>query len=226
MFGDLAPRYDLLNHLLSFQIDRRWRRSTVAACLRSSDHRVLDLCCGTGDLTLEFARRMQPGKQVVGADFAHPMLRLFERKLSRRSTLDPRPATLEADSLVLPFADDQFDVVSVAFGLRNLDSADRGIAEMTRVVRRGGRVTVLDFCPPARLRLRHRVFRFYFHRISPLIGRLISRHMSAYRYLPQSVETFPPRERLEEIMRERGLHVVVSRNLTGGIATLLVGEKQ
>jgi demethylmenaquinone methyltransferase/2-methoxy-6-polyprenyl-1,4-benzoquinol methylase len=225
MFGDVAPRYDLLNHLLSLRIDMRWRRRAVAASLRPGDTRVLDLCCGTGDLALAYAWRMEPGGVVIGADFARPMLTLFQRKVSRLSTLDPRISMMETDSLALPFRDAMFDVVSIAFGLRNLDDPAAGLREMARVARPRGRVVVLDFCPPARPRLVHRIFNCYFRRVLPRIGALVSGHPTAYRYLPESVGRFPPRERLEEIMRGEGLRVTTSRDLTGGVATLLIGEK-
>ncbi len=225
MFSTVAPRYDLLNRLLSLRVDRRWRRRAVREGLRPTDRRVLDLCCGTGDLAMAFGGAMAPGGKVVGLDFARPMLTLFRRKLERRDHA-PRFALVEADSLVIPCADDLFDVVTVAFGLRNLDDTAAGIAEMARVTRRGGRLVILEFCPPAKPRLIHRLFQFYFHHISPRVGALISRHPTAYRYLPRSVEGFPPRERIVEMIHAAGLEPLVARDLTGGIATLFVAEKR
>jgi demethylmenaquinone methyltransferase/2-methoxy-6-polyprenyl-1,4-benzoquinol methylase len=225
MFGAVAPTYDLLNRTLSLRVDTRWRRRAVRESLRPGDRRVLDLCCGTGDLALEYARRLEPGGQVIGLDFARPMLRLFQRKRERSAEAAVRPSALEADSLSLPFADAQFDVVSVAFGLRNIDGTLEGLREMTRVARPGGRVVVLEFSPPSRPRLAHRLFSLYFRHVLPRIGRLVSRHPTAYRYLPQSVEGFPSRERLVEMMGEAGLRVLLARDLTAGIATLFIGER-
>lgn len=225
MFGDVAPRYDLLNHLLSLQIDRRWRRRAAAAGVRPGDRRVLDLACGTGDLALACARRLTPGGLVVGLDFARPMLSLFRTKLARTVCRESRITAVEGDCLALPFRDALFDVVTIAFGLRNLDNPEAGLREMVRAARPGGRVVVLDFCPPTRACLRRRAFDWYFGRVLPRIGALVSRHPDAYRYLPESVGRFPPRERLEEMMRRAGLRVVVSEDLTGGIATLLIGER-
>lgn len=226
MFGEIAPRYDVLNRLMSLRTDVRWRRRAVTASLRAGDTRVLDLCCGSGDLALEYARRLAPGALVAGADFTRPMLTLFRRKLPPRAGAGPRVVLMEADSLVLPLRDSLFDVVSVAFGLRNLDDPAAGLREMARVARPGGRVVVLDFCPRLRPRLHNRLFDWTFrHVITPAAG-LISGHREAYRYLPESVGRFPSREELGQHMESAGLRVAVSRDLTGGIAALVIGVKQ
>lgn len=220
MFGDVAPTYDLLNRLLSMGIDKRWRRRAVAASLREGDTSVLDLCCGTGDLAMEYRRRLKPDGSVVASDFTRPMLTRFQQKPHTEGI-----RMVEADSLTLPFPSDKFDVVSVAFGLRNLDGTLDGIAEMARVAKPGGRVVILEFCPGERPRLSQRLFRLYFHHILPRIGALVSRHPTAYSYLPRSVEGFPPREQLITMMEQASLRVETARDLTGGIATLFVGEK-
>jgi demethylmenaquinone methyltransferase/2-methoxy-6-polyprenyl-1,4-benzoquinol methylase len=225
MFSDIATSYDLLNHLRSLQIDQRWRRRAVRQSLRPTDTHVLDLCCGSGDFSLAYAKMMQPGTLVVGSDFAHPMLTRFNHKLAngRRST--PTPLTIEADSLRVPFADGLFDVVSVAFGLRNLDGTQGGIIEMARLLRPGGRAVILEFCPPAKPNVFHRMFSLYFRHILPRIGRVVSRHPTAYSYLPRSVEGFPPREEIVEMLDHAGLTLRTAKDLTGGIATLFVAEK-
>jgi demethylmenaquinone methyltransferase/2-methoxy-6-polyprenyl-1,4-benzoquinol methylase len=226
MFGDVAPTYDLLNHALSLQIDRRWRRRAVRMSLRPDDCRVLDLCCGTGDFAIAFGQGLGARGRVVGIDFARPMLELFRRKRDRLTTHDSRLTIIEADGLRTPFPDATFDVVSIAFGLRNLDDTAAGILEMARLVRPGGRVVILEFCPPTRHNLFHRLFDFYFHHVLPRIGRLVSRHPTAYSYLPQSVEGFPPRERIVELLAEADLQMRVAKDLSGGIATLFVAERR
>jgi demethylmenaquinone methyltransferase/2-methoxy-6-polyprenyl-1,4-benzoquinol methylase len=225
MFSDIAPSYDLLNHLLSLQIDQRWRRRAVRESLRPGDTRVLDLCCGSGDFSLAYAKAMRPGTLVVGSDFAHPMLTRFNHKLAHGKSPDPTPRTIEADSLRVPFADGMFDIVSVAFGLRNLDGTQRGIDEMARLLRPQGRAVILEFCPPAKPNIFHRMFSLYFRHILPRIGRIVSRHPTAYSYLPKSVEGFPPREEIVEMLGRAGLTLRVAKDLTGGIATLFVAEK-
>jgi demethylmenaquinone methyltransferase/2-methoxy-6-polyprenyl-1,4-benzoquinol methylase len=226
MFGDVAPTYDLLNHTLSLQIDRRWRTRAVRASLQPGDKRVLDLCCGTGDFALAYRRHLAPEGLVVGSDFAHPMLTHFNRKRERLAAHGSRLTAVEADSLRVPFRDEMFDVVSVGFGLRNIDGTAAGLAEMARLTRRGGRIVILEFCPHAKPNLFHRLFRFYFRHVLPRIGRLVSRHPTAYSYLPKSVEGFPPREEVIALMDGAGLDLLVAKDLTGGIATLFVAEKR
>ncbi|MFN0120386.1 MAG: bifunctional demethylmenaquinone methyltransferase/2-methoxy-6-polyprenyl-1,4-benzoquinol methylase UbiE [Blastocatellia bacterium] len=220
MFGEIAPTYDRLNHLLSGNVDKRWRRFTtrqLAATLARPGAVALDLCCGTGDLALELA----PHARVVACDFCHPMLVIARDKTRRAAT----GITLaEADALSLPFADASFDVVTVAFGLRNLENVEAGLAEMHRVLRPGGRLGVLEFSrviiPGAR-----GLFEFYFNRILPRIGGLISGSPAAYTYLPQSVRNFPDQKRLAALMQTVGYSDVRYHNLWGGIAALHLGTR-
>ncbi|HXG08614.1 MAG TPA: bifunctional demethylmenaquinone methyltransferase/2-methoxy-6-polyprenyl-1,4-benzoquinol methylase UbiE [Gemmataceae bacterium] len=224
MFGAIAPRYDLLNHLLSLNIDRYWRWRTTRLVSPADDGPVLDLCTGTGDLALAYDRAAGGRVPIIGADFCHEMLTLAVRKTRRRGAAE-RVRYLEADAQRLPFADDSFQITAVAFGLRNVTDTDRGLAEMVRVTRPGGRVAILEFSRP-RHWLFGRLYRFYFRRLLPLVGQAISRSKDgAYRYLPASVNEFPDGEALAERLRRHGLTDVRWHPLTFGIATLYVGWK-
>lgn len=221
MFGRIAGRYDLLNHLLSGNVDKGWRR-LVARTLRPSlveGARVLDVACGTGDLSLALATA--GAAQVVGLDFCRPMLEIARRKAEAVSHGLP---FVEGDALRLPFADESFDVVTIAFGLRNLAGVEEGLRELLRVLKAGGRVAVLEFSTPVVPGVRS-LFGFYFRRVLPGIGGLISGSRGAYEYLPNSVSRFPDQERLAELMRAAGFEGVGYRNLTGGIAALHTGTR-
>jgi demethylmenaquinone methyltransferase/2-methoxy-6-polyprenyl-1,4-benzoquinol methylase len=224
MFGHIAPSYDLLNHLLSLNIDKWWRHKTTRLVPPSGSAPILDLCTGTGDLALAYDRAAQGQTPIVGADFCHEMLRLAEAKADRAKASD-RIRFLEADAQRLPFPDDHFQIATVAFGLRNVTDTDKGLAEMVRVTRPGGKVAILEFSQP-RGWLFGRLYRFYFRHILPLVGQVISRSKdNAYRYLPASVLEFPDGEALAERLRGHGLTDVHFHPLTFGIATLYVGTK-
>jgi len=225
MFGEIAPRYDLLNHLLSAGIDRRWRRRTVRLAPAAGDGPVLDVCTGTGDLALAYWRSRHGKAPVVGVDFCRPMLRLAQDK-ARLAGAAGEVTFLEADALCLPFADDLFQVVSIAFGLRNLADPDRGLREMARVCRPGGRVAVLEFSLPRIWPLRA-IYGWYFRRVLPRIGQGLARNRrGAYNYLPASVGEFLPREVLVRKMEQAGLGEVRCYPLTFGIAAVYVGVKK
>lgn len=219
MFSAIAPTYDFLNHLLSFNVDRSWRRAAVKAAQASPGLTCLDLCTGTGDLAFELMKRV-PAK-AVGADFSGPML-LRARKKARAKKVPLR--LVRADALRLPFADASFDRLLVAFGVRNFEDLERGFSEMARVLRPGGRAVILEFSMPERS-LFGAVYRLYFGRILPLVGRWISGRRGAYRYLAATVEGFPPPAQLAERLRVAGLLPVEQRPLTGGIATLHVAQR-
>ena len=224
MFGEIAGRYDLLNHLLSLGVDRRWRRRTVRLVTPEGDHPILDVCTGTGDLALAYWRAGGCKVPVVGADFCHPML-VIGRQKCRRAGAEGHVRLVEADAQQLPFPDDTFQIVSVAFGLRNLSDTDRGLREMARVCRRGGRVAVLEFSMPRWGPLRA-FYGWYFRRVLPRVGEAIARNrQGAYNYLPASVGEFPQDEALAERMRAGGLARVGFHRFSLGIATLYVGEK-
>jgi demethylmenaquinone methyltransferase / 2-methoxy-6-polyprenyl-1,4-benzoquinol methylase len=224
MFGAIAPTYDLLNHLLSLNIDRYWRWRTTRLVPPAGDGPILDLCTGTGDLALAYDRAAQGRLPIVGADFCHEMLCRAGPKTARRKA-DERIHYVEADAQCLPFPDDMFQITCVAFGLRNVTDTDRGIAEMARVTRPGGKVVILEFSQP-RHWLFGRLYRFYFRHVLPGVGQALSRSKdNAYRYLPASVMEFPDGAALADRLRRHGLIDVSWRPFTFGIATLYVGTR-
>ncbi|HEX6938489.1 MAG TPA: class I SAM-dependent methyltransferase [Longimicrobiales bacterium] len=221
MFGAIAPRYDLLNHVLSLNIDRRWRRRAVDELLggHAPRGRYLDACAGTLDLALEIAGRDGFEGRVVASDFSLPMLERGRGKVGGRPVA---PAC--ADALRLPFPDATFDGATVGFGVRNLADLDAGLRELGRVLKPGGRLVVLEFTTPTFAPVRA-LYLFYFLRILPWIGRIVSRHGSAYAYLPASVLEFPPPVELAARMRAAGFTEVRWRPLTMGIAAIHVGTR-
>jgi demethylmenaquinone methyltransferase/2-methoxy-6-polyprenyl-1,4-benzoquinol methylase len=223
MFGEIAQRYDFLNHLLSLNVDRYWRWRTVRTVALENAAPVLDVCSGTGDLALAYDRGNRSGAPIIGADFCHEMLVRAEQKARRRGA--QRLTFIEADTLRLPFPDDTFQIVCVAFGLRNVSDTDGGLREMARVCRPGGRVAVLEFSMP-RWQPFRAIYGWYFRHVLPRIGQWLARNRSgAYSYLPTSVGEFPEREGLTQRMEAVGLADVHYRSLTVGIATLYIGRK-
>ncbi|HLJ12470.1 MAG TPA: bifunctional demethylmenaquinone methyltransferase/2-methoxy-6-polyprenyl-1,4-benzoquinol methylase UbiE [Planctomycetaceae bacterium] len=229
MFGEISPRYDFLNHFLSGGIDWYWRWRTVRAAAPSGEAPILDVCTGTGDLALAYWKKGRGRIPVVGADFTREMLEIadqkaLERQKKSRGAGDP-PVFFQADAQQLPFADDVFQIVCVAFGLRNVTDTTRGLKEMVRVCRHGGRVVVLEFSLPANRVLRG-LYAWYFRNILPRIGQLFARNtQNAYNYLPESVSEFPHGQKLAQLMQDCGLRTVRFTPLTFGIATLYFGEK-
>lgn len=227
MFATIAGRYDLLNHLLSLNIDKRWRRKVAKtlhaslASLRSvgSTPRILDVACGTGDLSFTLFESGEA--RIVGVDFCRPMLQIANSKASRFGFVVP---FIEGDALALPFHDSSFEAATIAFGLRNLAAVETGFSELLRVLKPGGRLVVLEFSKPTTPVLRS-VFRIYFNRLLPLFGGFISGSKSAYQYLPESVLSFPDQKELASIMRRAGFEEVTFQNLSGGIAALHLGMR-
>jgi demethylmenaquinone methyltransferase/2-methoxy-6-polyprenyl-1,4-benzoquinol methylase len=220
MFGRVARRYDLANHLLSFSIDRYWRAHTarrVRHILARPEARVLDICCGTGDLVVALERAR--GAPILGSDFCHPMLVSAARKLEHGRQ---RSLLFEADALRLPLADRSLDLVTVAFGFRNLANYGAGLAEIRRVLRPGGTVAILEFSQPPNSGFAA-LYHFYSRRILPLIGGAISGDRSAYTYLPESVKRFPNAPKLASEMRRAGFPKTEFEYLTGGIVALHLG---
>lgn len=222
MFSSIAPRYDLLNHLLSLNIDRSWRRKAVNLLQweQRPEGVYLDNCAGTLDLSLELASRTGFTGHVVGSDFAYPMLRLGSDKIGQKE-VEP----VCADALRLPYPDRTFDGATVGFGVRNLADLDAGIAEFARVLKPGARLVILEFTTPAWQPFRALYF-FYFLHVLPLVGRLISKHGSAYSYLPESVLNFPEPPDLAGRMERAGFSDVRWKRLTGGIVALHSGTLQ
>jgi demethylmenaquinone methyltransferase/2-methoxy-6-polyprenyl-1,4-benzoquinol methylase len=225
MFGEIAPRYDLLNHLLSMNVDRYWRWRTVRK-VRPLENGgpILDVCTGTGDLAIAFDKAAHGKLPIVAADFCPEMLELGEAK-SRRRGSDHRIDFVEGDTENLPLPDNEFQIVSVAFGLRNVADTDRGLAEMTRCCKPGGKVAVLEFTTP-RYQPMKGLYGWYFRNVLPRIGQVLMRNNSAaYEYLPESVGEFLQYELLTQRMEAAGLKNVRFYPMTFGIATLYVGEK-
>ncbi|MBM3739574.1 MAG: bifunctional demethylmenaquinone methyltransferase/2-methoxy-6-polyprenyl-1,4-benzoquinol methylase UbiE [Acidobacteria bacterium] len=223
MFDGVAPRYDLLNHLLSMNIDRYWRWRTVRAlspALGRLGGRVVDLCCGSGDLTIALQRAAQ-GKAVAGSDFSHAMLREAARKIGGRGLKSP---VFEADATNLPLADGSSALLTCAFGFRNLANYRKGLAEMLRVLEPGGTAAILEFSTPPNTWFR-RVYEFYSMRVLPRIGAAMSPAPEAYRYLPESVRKFPSADELAAEMRRSGFREVRFTRMTFGIVALHIGVK-
>lgn len=230
MFGEISGRYDFLNHFLSMGVDYSWRNATIKAVPAEVDGPILDVCTGTGDLAIAFWKKYRGRVQVVGSDFTHQMLTIANEKRNARHipavNEDQKSLTfVEADTQHLPFQDDRFSAVSVAFGLRNVTDTRRGIDEMIRVCKPGGQVLILEFGMPTN-RLFGALYRWYFKHILPRIGQILARNkQSAYNYLPASVSEFPHGQELVHILEEQGLQNVHWRPLTFGVAGLYVGEK-
>ncbi len=220
MFAHIAPRYDFLNHALSLNIDKRWRKFVIKKVmdrLQQPDAVALDLCCGTADLSLELGAVTQ----TYGVDFCHPMLKIGLEKVRASK----RPIFLaEGDALNVPMADGGFDVVTMAFGLRNLSSIAGGLKEIFRLLKPQGRGAILEFSHPQTPGFRH-LFEFYFSRLLPRIGNIVSGSSFAYQYLHDSVQEFPDQQRLAEMMKEIGFSNVRYYNLFGGVAALHTGDK-
>jgi demethylmenaquinone methyltransferase/2-methoxy-6-polyprenyl-1,4-benzoquinol methylase len=222
MFASVAPRYDLLNHLLSFNIDRGWRkalRNELQNALANADSRVLDLCCGTGDVLLD----LQPAAaaHVIGADFCYPMLMAAKKKITRAG-LDS--ALAAADALALPFASGALDAIAISFGFRNLVNYKAGLIEFYRVLKPGGTLAILEFSHPENACMKAG-YKIYSRIVLPLVGSVISGSREAYTYLPDSIRKFPTASELARLVSQSGFRNVRYRLLTGGIAALHLGDK-
>lgn len=224
MFGEIAPKYDRMNHLLSMNVDRYWRWKTVRLAPPIGKAPILDVCTGTGDLALAYYRRAKGEVPVFATDFCPEMLVIAEEK-KKRAGIDSRLTFLEADTQSLPFDADTFQLVTVAFGLRNVADTDGGLRDMTRVCQPNGRVVVLEFSHPQRQPMRS-LYGWYFRNVLPRLGHLLTRSShQAYDYLPESVGQFPQGEQLARKMRNAGMRDVIIHPLTCGIATLYIGRK-
>ena len=227
MFNSIAPRYDLLNHVLSANIDRLWWWRTARRfrdVLIDPDAAVLDICCGTGDMTMALLKHRPVGaRPVIAADFAREMLARGARKFARPSAKHGGAVALEADALHLPLRSESLDLITTAFGFRNLANYREGLAEFHRVLKPGGQVGILDFSEPDGLL--GKLYQIYFRRVLPAIGRLVCGKDGAYNYLPASVSKFPPPAKMLEMMREAGFSEVRWTPYTFGIAGLFTGVR-
>lgn len=224
MFGEIAPRYDLMNHLLSLNIDRWWRSRVVRMVKPQGEKPILDVCTGTGDLALAWRKQVDEKVKIVAADYCREMLEIGVTKSDKVGAAE-QISFVEADAQHLPFPDNEFQIVSVAFGLRNVADTDQGLREMTRVCAPGGRVAVLEFSLPRWQPFRG-IYGWYFRRVLPRIGQFFARNKSdAYSYLPESVGEFPDGEALAGRLRDAGLTDVWFKPFTFGVATLYVGVK-
>jgi demethylmenaquinone methyltransferase / 2-methoxy-6-polyprenyl-1,4-benzoquinol methylase len=219
LFASIAPRYDLINDLQSFGLHRYWKKRLLNLAHVNSSHRVLDVCCGTGDVALAFARR---GAQVIGADFSEPMLQMARARTEEQT---PVAEWVRADALALPFASGSFDIVTVSYGLRNLADLERGLTEMARVAVPGGRLLVLDFGKPRARLLRAAYFAYLEHWV-PVFGRWFCGDAAAYAYILESLRHYPAQDGVAALMQKLGCQSIQVLNLLGGIMSINYGEKQ
>ena len=219
MFDAIAGRYDLLNHLLSAGIDRRWRRRAIQSLQLTGRERVLDLCTGTADLAIAAARAQPGAARVVGVDFAGAMLGVGKKKLERDRPLRDRVALVRGDATRIPLVDRSVDAVTIAFGIRNVDEVAAACREMRRVLRRGGRLAILEFAVPTVPGL-SRLYLGYLHHVLPRIGRAVSRHNAAYGYLPASIGAFSSPDEFVKILRDAGFSSISANGLTFGSVIL------
>ncbi|SDB81773.1 bifunctional demethylmenaquinone methyltransferase/2-methoxy-6-polyprenyl-1,4-benzoquinol methylase UbiE [Williamwhitmania taraxaci] len=221
MFNSIAPTYDFLNHFLSLNIDKVWRRKLVKLIAPYKPERILDVASGTGDLAIALTRLKPDG--IVGVDISEGMLEVGRKKIARKGLSDII-TLLYGDSESLPFPTNSFNAVAVSFGVRNFANLDAGLADMCRVLKPGGVVAVLEFSMPRRFPI-VQFYKFYFLKVLPFFGKMFSGHHEAYTYLPESVLQFPNGERFLHLMREAGFSNVREKRLSFGIASIYTGEK-
>lgn len=222
MFNNISGRYDFLNHFLSVGIDKIWRKKAIRELKDLKVERVLDIATGTGDFALA-ALKLKP-KEIVGVDISSGMLEVGKEKMKRKG-VDKIVRMELGDSEDLPFENDYFDGITVGFGVRNFENLEKGLGEMLRVLRPGGKAVVLEFSKPRRFPVKQ-LFGFYSKRMIPFFGRLISKDKRAYTYLPESVAAFPEGSDFEAILEKVGYTSIRSRKVSGGIATIYTGIKQ
>ena len=222
MFDNIAPTYDTLNHRLSWDIDRGWRRKAISELVPHAPKTVLDIATGTGDFAILAAKMLHPDK-LVGADISEGMMEIGRQKVEREG-LSAVVAFEKEDCLHLSYADASFDAVIAAFGIRNFADLDQGLREMCRVLRPGGHLSIVELTTPPRFPMKQ-LFRLYSHTILPVYGRLISKDTEAYSYLTKTIEAFPQGERMMDILRKAGFRETAFRRLTFGICTLYTATK-
>lgn len=222
MFDSIAPKYDLLNHTLSLNIDKIWRRKVARSVAKNRPGTVLDVATGTCDLAIAVARKARP-QSIVGIDLSEEMLNVGRQKV-QKINLSDTITVQKGDAENLPFGDNTFDAITVAFGVRNFENLEKGLTEMMRVLKPGGLCVILEFTMPVAFPVKQ-LYNFYFRHILPLIGRLVSSHKSAYTYLPESVKAFPQRTDFVRIMEQCGYAGARFRSLSLGIAAIYIGTK-
>lgn len=223
MFDRISPKYDALNHLLSLNIDKVWRRKTAKSVAKSQPKTILDLATGTADLALALANQ-NPKAHIIGMDISEKMLEIGQKKVKKQD-LGKQIELRLGDAAHLPFEDGSFDAVTVAFGVRNFEDLDKGLSEISRVLTPEGQAVILEFSMPEMFPVKQ-LYRFYFKRLLPRIGKTVSKDSSAYAYLPASVERFPRPKAFLELLAQHGLIHGTVRPLTFGIATLYCAERQ
>lgn len=222
MFDRIAPSYDALNHLLSLNVDKLWRRKTAKAVAQSQPKAILDIATGTADLAITLAKR-NPQAHIIGIDISEKMLDIGKSKVAQLG-LDKQVELQSGDAAALPFADGSFDAVTVAFGVRNFEDLDNGLSEIHRVLKPCGRAFILEFSMPERFPVKQ-LYRLYFKHLLPFIGRTVSKDPSAYTYLPESVERFPKPEAFIGLLSQHDLKKGTKKGLSFGIATLYIAER-
>ncbi|MBL4658453.1 MAG: bifunctional demethylmenaquinone methyltransferase/2-methoxy-6-polyprenyl-1,4-benzoquinol methylase UbiE [Flavobacteriales bacterium] len=221
MFNDIAGSYDFLNHLLSAGIDKSWRKRAIKFLKEQEPQQILDIATGTADLAIQ-ALTLNPEK-VTGVDIAEKMLEIGRKKITKKK-LEGKIELLKGDACNLPFDDNSFDAVTVAFGVRNFENLAKGLGEMNRVMKGGGMCVILEFSNPKGFPMKQ-LYNLYFRSILPTIGKMVSKHSSAYTYLPETVKAFPDGSRFVEIMEDAGYEQVERHNLTLGVASIYTGIK-
>lgn len=222
MFNHIAPTYDVFNHRMSWNIDKGWRRKAVAQLAPFKPQLILDAATGTGDFAILLARALAP-KSVVGADISEGMMAVGRKKV-KEAYLDDIVTFKKDDCMSLSFADNTFDAVTSAFGIRNFPDLDRGLSEMCRVLKPGGHASIVELASPVTFPMKQ-LFKIYSHTVLPLYGRLISKDGKAYNYLTATIEAFPQGERMVEALKNAGFSQAAFRRLTGGICTLYIATK-
>ena len=223
MFDNIAPTYDTLNHRLSWDIDRRWRRKAIQQLIPYQPLTILDIATGTGDFAIMAAQMLNP-QRLVGADISEGMMEIGRKKV-REMGLDSIISFAKEDCLALSFDDATFDAVTAAFGIRNFADLDKGLSEMCRVLKPGGHLSIVELTTPVAFPMKQ-LFRIYSHTVLPVYGRLISKDTSAYSYLTKTIEAFPQGERMTEILRRAGFKDAGFKRLTFGICTMYFATKQ
>ncbi len=223
MFDRISPKYDRLNHLLSFNIDKTWRRKTAKAVAKSQPETILDLATGTADLAIALAK-YNPQAHIIGVDFSEKMLAIGKEKVKKQGLENQIDLQL-GDAAALPFEDQSFDAVTVAFGVRNFEDLQQSLSEICRVLKPNGQVFILEFSMPEKFPI-NQAYQLYFKHILPKIGKQVSKDAWAYSYLPESVERFPKPATFLQTLNGNGLHEATARSLTWGIATLYTARKK